>query len=298
MRITAALQPLARGLLDTVLPPACAICQASLPSGGQAVHGDVPRPSAGSDEAPRGTREIVCGLCSARLVPLPLPQCRRCGHPRLSAEAPLPAGVACTGAPDALPACRWCPRLPPFVRAVRSACRMDQGSGSAFVHALKYSGWRRVAEPMARHMARLSFPDDVVRERTALVPLPLSASRQRHRGYNQAEQLAVALSHHWRLPVWSDVVRRTRETKSQVQLTPSERAGNVSHAFAAIASARTRLDGSHVILVDDVITTAASLNAAAQALADGGTRIISYITFGRAPDPGDRIDSDLDFDQD
>ncbi len=175
---------------------------------------------------------------------------------------------------------------------------MDQGSGAAFVHALKYSGWSRVAAPMARYMARLAFPDDVVRERSALVPLPLSAARQRERGYNQAEHLARELSRRWHVPMWPDVIRRTRDTKSQVQLTPSQRAGNVSHAFAAIESARTRLYGSHVILVDDVITTAASLNAAAQALADGGTRIISYITFGRAPDPGDRIDSDLDFDQD
>ena len=57
------------------------------------------------------------------------------------------------------------------------------------------------------------------------------------------------------------------------------------------------LRGAHVLLVDDVITTAATLNAAAQALADGGARIISYVTFGRAPDPGDRIDSNFDSDR-
>ena len=98
--------------------------------------------------------------------------------------------------------------------------------------------------------------------------------------------------------MWRDVIRRTRDTRSQVRLTPSERTGNVSHAFAAAASARARLHGAHVVLVDDVITTASSLNAAAHALADGGARIISYITFGRAPEPGDRSDSDLDFDRD
>ncbi|MBL0172449.1 MAG: ComF family protein [Gemmatimonadaceae bacterium] len=175
---------------------------------------------------------------------------------------------------------------------------MDVGTGASLVHALKYEGWRGTAHAMARRMSRVDFPDDVVRERTALVPVPLAATRQRERGYNQAECLADALSLHWRVPVWNDVVCRTRHTRSQVRLTPSERTGNVLHAFAVGDSAAGRLRGAHVVLVDDVITTAATLNAAARALTDGGARIISYITFGRAPDPGDRADTDFDSDQD
>lgn len=263
--------------LDLLLPPACAVCR-------------LPHASAMDG--------IVCGTCLSRIALLGHPQCARCGHPRLSAAAPLPGGTADTGAVDALPACRWCERLPPYVRAVRSVCRMDRGTGPALVHALKYSGWSAVAAPMAKRMARLSFPDDVVRERTALVPLPLSSARERERGYNQAERLAEALSSAWHVPVWRDVVRRVRHTRSQVRLTPSERSGNVSQAFAAVETARARLRGTHLVLVDDVITTASSLNAAAEALATSGARIISYITFGRAPDPGDRTDPDMDFDQD
>lgn len=175
---------------------------------------------------------------------------------------------------------------------------MDAGTGSAIVHALKYGGWPAVAEPMARRMARLSFPADVVAERTALVPLPLSRTRERERGYNQAERLASALAVHWRVPVWRTVLHRTRDTQSQVRLTPSERATNVSRAFATGADAPELLRGAHVVLVDDVITTAASLNAAAKALTDSGARIISYVTFGRAPDPGDRSDFDFDPDRD
>jgi ComF family protein len=138
----------------------------------------------------------------------------------------------------------------------------------------------------------------VAAERTALVPLPLASTRQRERGYNQAERLATALAPHWRVPVWRTVLQRTRETRSQVRLTPSERASNVSRAFATTAMSRELLHGAHVVLVDDVITTAATLNAAAQALTAGGARIISYVTFGRAPDPGDRSDSDFDPDRD
>jgi ComF family protein len=181
---------------------------------------------------------------------------------------------------------------------VRSVCRTDAGTGSAFVHALKYEGWERVALTMAEHMARLHFPADVARERTALVPVPLAATRQRERGYNQAERLASALSPFWGIPVWGDAVHRVRSTTSQVRLTPSERAANVAQAFATGTRRPARLRGAHIVLVDDVVTTAATLNAAAVALMRGGARIISYVTFGRAPEAGDRDVPDLDFDQD
>lgn len=261
----------ARGMLDLLLPSACAICRA--------LH----RPDADG---------IVCQACLARVVRLSWPQCGRCGQPRLSPSIPLPVEATPSGV---IPPCRWCSRLAPTIRAVRSVCRMDEGTGAALVHALKYGGWHAVATPMARRMARLEWPSDVVRERTALVPVPLSITRQRERGYNQAERLASALSAEWRIPVWTDVLERNRNTRSQVRLTPSERASNVSGAFVASGLVRARLRGAHIVLVDDVITTAATINACAQALADGGARIISCVTFGRAPEPGDRAVSDYDF---
>ena len=269
---------LLQGIGRVCFPPACAICREP------------------HDPSPDG---IVCHACLVRLVPLSHPRCARCGHPRLSLAVPGPRSAdSATGAPPVLSPCRWCARLPKYVRAVRSVCRMDEGTGSALVHALKYGGWPAVALPMSQRMARVDLPGDVVRERTALVPLPLSQARLRERGYNQAERLAAGLSARWNVPVWCDVVERTRETKSQVRLTPSERLTNVSRAFAVRDAARPRTRGAHVVLVDDVITTAASLNAAAEALMQGGARIISYVTFGRAPDPGDRTGSDFDLDTD
>ena len=205
---------------------------------------------------------------------------------------PLPLEATPSGV---IPPCRWCSRLAPTIRAVRSVCRMDAGTGAALVHALKYDGWHAVARPMARRMARLDWPLDVVRERSALVPVPISSTRRRERRYNQAERLASALSAEWSIPLWADVLERRRDTRSQVRLTPSERASNVSGAFVAAGFARARLRGAHIVLVDDVITTAATINACAQALADGGARIISCVTFGRAPEPGDRAVSDYDF---
>ncbi len=212
---------------------------------------------------------ILCTVCWSRLPVLPFPRCDRCGHPRR-------AGV-----------CAYCRLLPPYVRAVRSVCWMPDPVASAAVHALKYDGWVAIAKPMAARMARVGFPIDVVQERTALVPVPLGALRMRERGYNQASELAWELARLWRMPCWDDVVRRGRHTETQTRLTPSERSTNVHHAFQVDVAARHRLDGAHLILVDDVLTTGSTLNAVAGALFDAGARIISYVTFGRARSAAD-----------
>jgi predicted amidophosphoribosyltransferase len=71
-------------------------------------------------------------------------------------------------------------------------------------------------------------------------------------------------------------------------LTPGDRLRNVSGAFSVRPSGRKELRGSHVVVVDDIVTTAATLNACAAALCEGGARIVSFVTFGRAPALGDR----------
>jgi ComF family protein len=178
--------------------------------------------------------------------------------------------------------------LPPYVRAARSVSWAAGETGLGVVHALKYQGWYRVASEMAARMSRLDWPMDVVEERAALVPVPLSRKRERQRGYNQTLHLARELAARWRLPVWDTVLTRTRHTETQTRLTPGDRLRNVSGAFSARASARSVLRGAHVVVVDDVVTTAATLNACAAALCDGGARIVSFVTFGRAPALGDR----------
>ena len=137
-------------------------------------------------------------------------------------------------------------------------------------------------------MARVTWPQDVLEERTALIPVPLSSKRKRERGYNQSERLSAALAKHWSIPVLDDVLLRARHTQTQTRLTPGERLRNVSGAFRPADSARSALRGAHVIVVDDVVTTAATLNACAAALCEGGARIVSFVTFGRAPALGDR----------
>jgi len=174
------------------------------------------------------------------------------------------------------------------VRAARSFCWAAGDIGLGIVHALKYQGWYRTADDMATRMIRLDWPLDVVEERAALVPVPLSPKRERERGYNQSYHLARALAAHWRVPVLTDVLVRTRHTETQTRLTPGDRLRNVSGAFSASASAKNALRGKHFVVVDDVVTTAATLNACAAALCDGGARVVSFVTFGRAPALGDR----------
>ena len=214
---------------------------------------------------------LVCDGCWAHLPAMPHPRCDRCGHPTWGQR------------------CRWCELLPPYVRAARSLCWERAGtSAQSLVYALKYGGWPAVAGEIGERLARLDWPDDVRRERTALVPVPLAAARLRERGFNQSELIARAVSQRLDVPVWTDVLDRVRHTTSQTRLTPDDRLRNVSGAFRAALATRAKLRGAHVVLVDDVVTTASTLNACAAALFDGGARILSYMTFARAPASGDR----------
>lgn len=240
----------ARAFLDFVLPRTCVVCSAAIGARNDA---------------------MVCGHCWSRLILLPSPTCPRCGHP--------------TGGGQ----CRWCNLLPAYVRSARSVCWATDGVGLDVVHALKYGGWSALAREMAIRMARVPWPIDVLEERTALVPVPLSTKRLRERGYNQAEVLANGLASRWGIAVRTDLLHRVRHTRSQTRLTPGDRLRNVSGAFCAPPSARGVLRGAHILLVDDVVTTAATLNACAAALCAGGARIVSYVTFGRAPAAGDRV---------
>lgn len=241
---------IASAIADLFLPIACVVCDRLI------AHGE---------------KGIVCGHCWSRARQLPHPRCERCGHP-IDTHT-----------------CRWCPNLPLFVRAARSYCWIGAGTGKDIVHALKYEGWTRVAAEMAVRLARVPFPLDVTEERSAIVPVPLSPSRLRERGFNQSALIAAALAQLWGIPCWLDALHRAASARSQTELTPGERLTNVAGAFSVPVRTVPSLRGAHVMLLDDVVTTGATLRACASALFASGARTISYTTFGRAPASGDRL---------
>ena len=175
--------------------------------------------------------------------------------------------------------------------ARRGASRGRRGDvGLGVVHALKYGGWHRVAGEMAARMARCDWPRDVVEERAAIVPVPLSAEA-RTRARLQPERASRARARG--RVANSGVDRRSRahaahRNADAIGARASDSA--TSRARSARRRRRVTLCGARTwSIVDDVVTTAATLNACAAALCAGGARIVSFVTFGRAPALGDRL---------
>jgi ComF family protein len=143
----------------------------------------------------------------------------------------------------------------------------------AIVHALKYEGRRSLARPLGRLMRERGA--DMLDGASCAVPVPLHASRRRHRGFNQAADLA----RHLGLPVVG-ALRRDRATEAQAGLPAGRRHRNVQGAFAATRAARA-LHSHTVVLVDDVSTTGATLDACARALKDAGVSEVRALTAAR-----------------
>lgn len=146
------------------------------------------------------------------------------------------------------------------------------GALRCIVHALKYDGRRSVAPRLGALMRESGR--GVLRDADGVVPVPLHPRRQRERGFNQAADLAVHLG----VPV-VHALRRTRPTVSQVALPADDRRANVRGVFAIARRAPVR--GSRLVLVDDVSTTGATLEACAEALVAGGAAEVYALTAAR-----------------
>ncbi len=167
--------------------------------------------------------------------------------------------------PDGILQVEWCA---PFSGVVRDA-----------LHQLKYSGERRLAVPLggavARRWARAGVGGDL------LVPVPVHRDRAAQRGYDQAVLLASAAGAVLGLPV-VEALERWQATTAQFQLDRQARASNVAGAFRPRSStAIERVRGRWVVLVDDVMTTGATLSACATVLLEGGAAAVSAVTVAR-----------------
>jgi ComF family protein len=171
---------------------------------------------------------------------------------------------------------------PDFARA-RAAVIYD-GLAAKLVQGLKYADRTDLAPSMARWMIRAGF--ELLPDAQLVVPIPLHRTRMFRRRYNQSAELARPLAALCGLGFAPEVLVRHRATLQQVGLARAHRQANVRAAFSVPTSARARLAGRRVLLVDDVFTTGATVNAAARALRKGGAAEIDVLTFARVI-PGD-----------
>src|SRR5262245_92534 len=248
------LASITQAALDLVFPALCPVCLTAL--GG-------------------GRRDPLCGPCWHAITRLGRPQCHVCG-----AAPPLAAtfGDASEPGPPARP-CAACAADPPLYDYARSAARFE-GALREALHALKFSGKRALARPLgdlaAEHCAATLA--EVIE---AVVPVPLARERERERGFNQAELLAQRVARRLGVPVRPRWLARVRTTRPQSDLTAAERRANVRGAFRAAAE----VSGRHLLVVDDVLTTGATLGECARALRDGGARRVGVLTVARVPHP-------------
>ena len=204
--------------------------------------------------------QVVCNTCVARFAQ-PVPRCATCA-------LPVPAGVQQCGA---------CLKEPPPLDACLAAVAYDWPWADC-VTQFKFGAQPGWAGALATVMRSTPWVEPALEQADLVVPMPLARERLAERGYNQALLLARHLA-----PDKTDatLLLRTRHTAAQSALTRAERLRNVQGAFAVEPLRAHELRGRRVVLVDDVMTTGASLRAAASALRLAGAAHITALVFAR-----------------
>jgi len=234
-----------RAVLDVALPQLCAACR-------EPVEG-------------RG----LCPSCWSKLSFITRPYCERLGIPFV--YDPGPGVLSMQAIAD-----------PPAYNRARAAVRFDQIS-RALVHALKYGDRLDLAPMMGRWVSHAGR--ELLAEADALVPVPLHWRRQWSRRFNQSAMLAAAISAESGVPIAAQALKRVKATAQQVGLSRSERATNVQGAFKVLAEGRAAVAGRRLILVDDVLTSGATVEGCARALLRAGAANVDVLTFARVADP-------------
>lgn len=235
----------ARATLDIALPTLCVSCREPV------------------------TGDGLCAACWSQLSFIAPPYCARLGIPFVYDPGPGLLSMEAIASP------------PAYQRA-RAAVRYDDVART-LVHALKYQDRTDLAPTMGRWMARAG--NELLKEADALIPVPLHWQRGWSRRYNQSGVLARVIAAQADIPVWGDVLQRTRQTRQQVGLSRAERSRNVQGAFSVAAEKKSAIQGRRVILIDDVLTSGATVDTCARALLRAKAASVDVLVFARVVEP-------------
>jgi ComF family protein len=241
--------------------------------------------SDGNDGTPRGPFARTLARLRRRLAPRCVvcdlergdPLCAGCAHDYFAGELPRCASCALRLPAARIEArCGNCLRLPPrfdgTVVLADYAPPVDR-----MITALKFGGRLPLADAFGRLLARAA--GHVLQETDAICPVPLAFERQAERGFNQAQEIARRVAADCGRRLRPDILLRTRHTSAQMDLALQERRRNVRGAFVA----RGNLTGMRVAVVDDVMTTGATLDEVAAALKAAGAARVTNLVVARTP---------------
>lgn len=230
-------------LLDVVYPASCPACHAAVQHNG-----------------------FLCAECWRSFPFVERPFCERSGVPFAQDLGP---GLL---SPEVM-------ADPPVWGRARAVARYEDGAARRLVHRLKYSDRIELAGPMGEWMARAGA--ELLADCDALAPVPLHRGRLFQRRFNQAAALALAIGRASGKPVEAEALARVKRTAPQVGLSRARRAENVQGAFRVPEASRPNIVGRKLILVDDVMTSGATCNAAARALLRAGAQSVDALVFAR-----------------
>jgi ComF family protein len=247
--IIAAARGAGAALLDFVYPPTCLVCRRAVSQ-----HG------------------ALCPACWREIAFIERPFCERLGTP-FERDLGQPGLISPEAAAN-----------PPVFARARAVARYDSDKARSLAHRLKYNDRLELAGPMGRWMARAG--SDLLADADLIAPIPLHRLRLAARRFNQAAELARVVSRECGTPVETLALQRVKATTPQVGLSRAQRSTNLSGAFRVDPERAAALQGRNIVLIDDVLTTGATANAAARALLKAGAARVDLLVFARAVTSG------------